>query len=40
MVDAPTLEVFKNRWDGQPGLVSDLVVGGPACGRGLELDDP
>jgi len=25
---------------GQPGLVPDLEVGGPACGRGLELDDP
>ena len=24
---------------GQPGLV-DLEVGGPACGKGLELDDP
>jgi len=24
---------------GQPGLVSDLQVGGPACGRELELDD-
>ena len=28
-------------WDpGQPGLVPDLEVGGPACGRGLELGDP
>jgi len=25
---------------GQTGLVPDLEVGGPACGRGLELDDP
>jgi len=25
---------------GQPGLVPDLEVGGPACGRGVELDDP
>ena len=25
---------------GQPGLGPDLEVGGPACGRGLELDDP
>ena len=24
---------------GQPGLVPDLEVGGPACGRELELDD-
>jgi len=24
----------------QPGLVPDLEGGGPACGRGLELDDP
>ena len=24
---------------GQPGLVLDLEVGGPACGRELELDD-
>ena len=23
----------------QPGLVLDLEVGGPACSRGLELDD-
>jgi len=29
------------RWGpGQPGLVLDLEVGRPACGRGLELDDP
>ena len=28
-------------WDPrQPGLVPDLEVGGPACGMGLELDDP
>jgi len=25
---------------GQPGRVPDLDIGGPACGRGLELDDP
>ena len=25
---------------GQPGLVFDMEVGSPACGRGLELDDP
>ena len=25
---------------GQPNLVCDLAVGNPACGRGLELDDP
>ena len=25
---------------GQPALVADLEVSGPACGRGLELDDP
>ena len=25
---------------GQPGLVPDLEVGGPACGRGMELHDP
>ena len=25
---------------GQPGLVLIVEVGGPACGRGLELDDP
>ncbi len=24
---------------GQPGLVPDLEIGGPVCGRGLELDD-
>jgi len=24
---------------GQPGLVSYVDVGGPACGRGLELHD-
>ena len=35
-VDAPPLEVFKDKvgWGpGQPGLVPDLEVGGPACGR-------
>jgi len=25
---------------GQPGLVLNVEVGGPACGGGLELDDP
>ena len=25
---------------GQPGLVLDMEVGGPDCGRGLGLDDP
>ena len=25
---------------GQPGLVPDVEVGRPACGRGLELEDP
>ena len=25
---------------GQPGLVLNVEVGGPACGRGLEFDDP
>jgi len=25
---------------GQPGLALNVEVGGPACGRGLELDDP
>ena len=25
---------------GQPGLVPDLEVGGPAYDRGMELDDP
>ena len=25
---------------GQPGLVLDMKVDSPACGRGLELDDP
>ena len=25
---------------GQPGVVPDLEVGVPACGRRLELDDP
>ena len=25
---------------GQSGLLTDLEVGGPACGRGLELDHP
>jgi len=24
----------------QPGLVLDMEFGSPACGRGLELDDP
>jgi len=37
-VDAPYLEVFKARLDegpGQPGLVLNVGVGGPACGRGV-----
>ena len=25
---------------GQPGLVLGMEAGGPACGRGLELDGP
>ena len=25
---------------GQPGLVLNVEVGGPACGRGLEIHDP
>ena len=25
---------------GQPGLVLNVEVGDPACGEGLELDDP
>jgi len=33
-VDAPSLEVFKSRLDGQP----NLMCGSPAHGRGLELD--
>ena len=43
VVDTPSLEVFKAGLDvvaGQPDLVCDLAVGNPACGRGLELDDP
>ena len=39
-VDALSLEVFKARLDGQPGLILDMEVGSPACGRGLELHDP
>ena len=43
-MDAPSLEAFKARLDGlgpgQPGLVLDMEAGGPACDRGLELDDP
>ncbi|MDO7824778.1 hypothetical protein, partial [Helicobacter pylori] len=35
VVDAPSLEVFKARLDGQPGLVLNGEVGGPACGRGV-----
>ena len=37
---APSLEVFKTRLDVQPGLVPDVEIGGPACGMGLERDDP
>ena len=36
VVDAPSLEVFKTRLDGgpwQPGLVLNMEVGGPPCGR-------
>jgi len=39
-VYAPSLEVFKTRLDVQPGLVPDVEIGGPACGMGLERDDP
>ena len=39
-MDALSLEVFKARLDGQPGLILDMEVGSPACGRGLELHDP
>ena len=39
VVDAPSLEVFKARLDGQPGLVNG-EVGGPAWQRGLEIHDP
>ena len=35
VVDAPSLEVFKARLDGQPGLVLNVEVGGPACSRGV-----
>ena len=38
VVDAPPLEAFKARLDGalgQPGLVLNGEVGGPACGRGV-----
>ena len=38
IVDAPSLEVFKAGLDGgpgQPGLVLNVEVGGPACGRGV-----
>jgi len=31
----------QNAWGaGQPGLVLNVEVGSPACGRGLEFDDP
>ena len=43
IVDAPSLEVFKARLDGQPGLVSDVEVGGPAWqgdGRFMILEVP
>ena len=39
----PSLEVFKARLDGgpgQPGLVLNVEVSGPACDGGLELYDP
>ena len=38
VVNVPFLEVFKTRSEeghGQPGLVPDLEVGGPACARGV-----
>ena len=38
VVGAAFLEVFKTRSEeghGQPGLVPDLEVGGPACARGV-----
>ena len=35
-VDAPSLEMFNTRWvPRQTGLVPDLEVGDPACGRGV-----
>lgn len=37
------IEMFNNQvgWSPrQPGRVSDVEIGGPDCGRGLELDDP
>jgi len=34
VVDAPSLKAFKARLNGFPGQ-SDLVVGNPACGRGV-----
>ena len=43
VLDAPPLEVFKawmNGALGQPGLIPDLEVSSPACGRELELGDP
>ena len=42
VVDAPSLEVFKARLEGpgQPGMVLNGEVGGPACGGGLEIHDP
>ena len=35
VVDALSLEVFETRLDGQPGVVLNVEVGGPACGRGV-----
>ena len=36
VVDASSLEVFKVGWGPeQPGLVLNVEVGGPACGRGV-----
>ena len=37
-MNTPSLEVFKARLDGgpgQPGLVLNVEVDGPACGRGI-----
>ena len=43
-VGAPSIPGGVQGWVGwgpeQPGLVLNGEVGGPACGRGLELDDP
>ena len=40
-VDALSIPGGVQGWGpGQPGLVLDMGVGGPACGRGLEFHDP